>query len=380
MKTMQNNILISFLILFAFGSCQSTGFKRIQDGLSSEWESGTLMPPNWPLIPISADTLVTPRNHTELGSYPSCYSDKIVCLYHNKKYAVRLDSSFVLIPQDTINERMNEERFYVDSRLFGHIVDADSIGYAMTYIPAENRHRYYILNKNFDFVRFKQESVYREFVKKENICIFENEDSFVNALNSVDIKPIFENVEGWDPEPDSITSFSDIQRSIRDRQYNVTSFRPWNKTIYNYIYNGISNTYLPISKILGKEIDKQKIINYSSDTLYVFKESFEVEDFKSRYYIKTQAGLFKLVDYPSVGNGEIEKIHHIEKGELTKKARKFYHNVFEWGDLQTFLQNNWSSKNRAYAELIRIIIKDYRIDYIDKWKFEDIDIPIVPIQ
>ena len=376
----KSKIIILFLILLTLGSCKISEFERIQGGLSNEWKSGTMMPLNWPLMQISADTFVTPITDTVLKSYPSDYSNRIACLYYNDKYAVRLDSSFVLIPQDTTKEKMNEERFYVDSYLFGHLVDTDSIGYAMTYIPTEDRYRYYILNKNFDFTRFKQNLAYRKFVVREKILIFENKDSFVDALKTMDIKPIFERVEGWDPKPDSIKSIADIQRSIRDRSYNITSFRPYDKTIHNYVYNCAFNTFLPISKNTGRAIDQQGIVDYSNDTLYVFKESLEVDDFESRYYIKTKAGLFELVDSTSGGNCVKEKIHHIVKEELTKKTRKYYNSVFEWEDLQTFLLRNWSSKNRAYAELIRIIIIDYKIEYIDICKFEDINIPIVPKQ
>ena len=102
------------------------------------------------------------------------------------------------------------------------------------------------------------------------------------ALKERDIEPMFENVEGWDPEPDSIKCVDDIQRAIRDCTYNVTSFRPYDKTILNYTYNAIFNTFLPISKKGGKAIDQMGIIDYSSDTLYIFEESLEMEDFKSR--------------------------------------------------------------------------------------------------
>ena len=141
----------------------------------------------------------------------------------------------------------------------------------------------------------------------------------------------------------------------------------------NYTYNAIFNTFLPISKKEGKAIDQMKIIDYSNDTLYIFQESLEKEDFRSRYYIKSNTGLFELY---SSANGEfrgIEKIHCIE----SQKARKYYDSVFEWGDLLTFLRKNWSTKNMAYAELTRIIIKDYKIKYIDKWYFENIDMPII---
>lgn len=378
MYTQKSKTIILILLLFALVSCKSHGFRRIQDGLCSEWQSGMLMPKNWPLIPIPADTLVVPLAiYNAYKSYPSYYSDKIACLYYNEEYAVRLDSSFVLIPRDTIKERINEARFYVDSDLYRHFVDTDSIGYAMTYIPTENRYRFYILEKNFDYTRFKQDTIYRKFVEREKIHIFEDKDSFVLALKEMDIEPIFENVEGWDPEPDSIKCVYDIQRAIRDRTYNVTSFRPFDKTIWNYTYNAASDTHLPISKKEGKTIDRMEIIDYSTDTLYVFEESLEVDDFEPRYYIKTKTGLFELDSSASGEFRRIEKIHCVEDEKASKKARKYYDCVFEWGDLETFLLNNWSSKNRAVASLLRIIIEDYKIKHIDKWDFENIDIPII---
>lgn len=378
MYTQKSKTIILILLLFALVSCKSHGFRRIQDGLCSEWQSGMLMPKNWPLIPIPADTLVAPLAiYNAYKSYPSYYSDKIACLYYNGEYAVRLDSSFVLIPRDTIKERINEARFYVDSDLYRHFVDTDSIGYAMTHIPAENRYRFYILEKNFDYTRFKQDTIYRKFVEREKIHIFEDKESFVLALKEKDIEPIFENVEGWDPEPDSIKCVYDIQRAIRDRTYNVTSFRPSDKTILNYTYNAILNTFLPISKKEGKAIDQMKIIDYSNDTLYIFEESLEMEDFRSRLYVKSKTGLLEIIN--SIGEvfRKIEKIHNLEQRVLD---RKYYDCVFEWGDLLTFLRKNWSTKNRAYAELTRIIIKDYKIKHIDKWNFEDIDIPIITKQ
>ena len=370
----KSKTIILVLLLFALVACKSHGFWRIKDGLCCEWPSGIAVPSNWPLRPIPADTLVV---YSVCESYPSYYSNEIACLYYNERYAVRLDSSFVLIPRDTIRERMNEERFYVDSKLYRHIVDTDSIGYAMTHIPAENRHRFYILEKNFDYTRFKQDTVYREFVEREKIHVFEDKESFALALKEMDIEPVFEYVEGWDPEPDSIKCIGDIQRAIRDRTYNATSFRPYEKTIRNYTYNAAFATYLPISKKGGRAIDQMQIIDYSSDTLYVFKESLEVDDFEMRYYIKSKTGLFKLDSSASGKFRRIEKIHCMEHEKVSKKARKYYDCVFEWGDLENFLLNNWSSKNRAYAKLIRIIMEDYKIKYIDKWEYEDIDMPVI---
>ena len=134
---------------------------------------------------------------------------------------------------------------------------------------------------------------------------------------------------------------------------------------------------MPISKKGGKAIDQMGIIDYSSDTLYIFEESLEMEDFKSRYYIKSKTGLFEIVNSKGEVFCKIEKIHNLGQSAL---ERKYYDCVFEWGDLLTFLRKNWSTKNRAYAELTRIIIKDYKIKHIDKWNFEDIDIPIITKQ
>ena len=93
----KSKIIILFLILLTLGSCKISEFERIQGGLSNEWKSGTVMPLNWPLMQISADTFVTPITDTVLKSYPSDYSNRIACLYYNDKYAVRLDSSFPLL-------------------------------------------------------------------------------------------------------------------------------------------------------------------------------------------------------------------------------------------------------------------------------------------
>lgn len=55
-----------------------------------------------------------------------------------------------------------------------------------------------------------------------------------------------------------------------------------------------------------------------------------------------------------------------------------YNGVFEWGNLRDFILKNWDPKNRAEARLKRIIIKDYRIEYMDFWKFEGIGMHILP--
>lgn len=368
------------LTLLTLCSCGTNKIHESQGRCEYEWLSGSIgLPLSW----ISTDTLVTPPLADEFTDYPQQYSEEIKCIYHNGKYAVRIGADLILIPQDTTNEIINDKRFYVHPPLHG-CHEKENISYAMTYLPKEKRNRYYILNTDFDIAEFKHDSVYRERIIQENITAFDNREHFEDELKKRDVKPIFERVYGWDPEPDRISTMQELERGIRDRIYNVTSFYSHENRIYRHIHGGFFYTGIAVPNKFFKQIDDKGIIDYSSDTIYIFDETiieedefdWKKDDYHRVIYLKNKNGILKIpTSTEDAGSG-------IKSAELPKnasrKAKKYYNGVFEWGNLRDFILKNWDPRNRAEARLKRIIIKDYRIEYMDFWKFEGIGMHILP--
>lgn len=121
--------------------------------------------------------------------------DNIACTILDKRIAVRIDT-FELLPAKHEEEIMCHIDLYEDH---------DSIGCAMTYIPIEDKNRFYIIDQNIDVGRFKADSAYRSFIKEKNIWMFEQKDDFKKELSKYGIEHIFTRYIGWTyPDYDTV--------------------------------------------------------------------------------------------------------------------------------------------------------------------------------
>ena len=123
------------------------------------------------------------------------YSNEIACLFLNGHYAVRIDT-FDLLPATEYEEIICSEDLYEDH---------DNIGCVMTYIPANNENRFYIIDQMFDIDSFKYDSDYRNHIRKNNVKIFKNKDDFKQELHNYGIKNVFTRFKGWTyPDYDTV--------------------------------------------------------------------------------------------------------------------------------------------------------------------------------
>ena len=145
------------------------------------------------------------------------YANEISCIFLNGHYAVRVDT-LELFPTIEEGEIICSEDLYEDH---------DSIGCVMTYIPANNENRFYIIDQRFDIDRFKNDSIYRNHIRENNIRKFKNKTDFKKELLNNGIEYIFTRYKGWTyPDYDTVPIDRKwyIVRSIYEVQYGDEEF------------------------------------------------------------------------------------------------------------------------------------------------------------
>ena len=145
------------------------------------------------------------------------FANEIACLFLNGHYAVRVDT-LTLLPQTDDGEIICYHDLYEDH---------DSIGCVMTYIPANNNNRFYIIDQRFDIDRFKKDSIYRNHVRENNVKMFNDKVDFKKELLDYGIEYVFTRYKGWTyPGYDTVPADGNwyIVRSIYEVEYGGEEF------------------------------------------------------------------------------------------------------------------------------------------------------------
>ena len=145
------------------------------------------------------------------------FANEIACLFLNGHYAVRVDT-LPLLSQTDDGEIICHHDLYEDH---------DSIGCVITYIPADDKNRFYIIDQRFDIYRFKNDSIYRNYVRENNIRMFNDKADFKKELLDYGIEYVFTSYKGWTyPDYDTVPVDGNwyIVRSIYEVEYGGEGF------------------------------------------------------------------------------------------------------------------------------------------------------------
>ena len=123
---------------------------------------------------------------------------------------------------------------------------------------------------------------------------------------------------------------------------------------------GVINKY-------GKAIDSLNIINYKSDTVYIYGESGFYEDYFDE--IKTSKGAFRISsqENPELFFEPLEMPVFTEQ-ELCDTKTSIYPDIFEWDGLERLIKDR-STEHTAdvWCGLTRLILNEYKLIHVDCW-------------
>ena len=125
---------------------------------------------------------------------------------------------------------------------------------------------------------------------------------------------------------------------------------------------GVINKY-------GKAIDSLNIINYKSDTVYIYGESGFYEDYFDE--IKTSKGTFRI---RTQANPELF-FEPLEMPAFTKRElhdtipASIYPDIFEWEGLERLIKDGDTGHTaEVWCSLTRLILDEYKLTHVDRWE------------
>lgn len=191
------------------------------------------------------------------------------------------------------------------------------------------------------------------------------------------------------PSPE-VYNFQDVVRHISNTSYRVTDIDyddsvsvTYNEPIYKKLE--INRTHYAI---LAQTVDELDLVNYQCDTIQIYESWSEwiVGDVYNSPYsnyhldLKCRKGLYELVDYKlQPKHFDEEYVNEKNRALYEEIRKKDYPNLdalpftYDWEMLRyncwddQKMIRNFGKITDVCATLIRIIIKDNRIVYCDKW-------------
>lgn len=125
---------------------------------------------------------------------------------------------------------------------------------------------------------------------------------------------------------------------------------------------GVINKY-------GKAIDSLNIINYKSDTVYIYGESGFYEDYFDE--IKTSKGAFRI---RTQANQEFF-FEPLEMPDFTERElhdtipASIYPDIFEWEGLERLIKDGDTEHTaEVWCSLTRLILDEYKLTHVDRWE------------
>lgn len=136
---------------------------------------------------------------------------------------------------------------------------------------------------------------------------------------------------------------------------------------------------IPTIEQFGKEIDSLDIIDYNSDTVYIYRKLIQGWNEDVSREIKSKKGAYRI--YKNEKNISFEHFEIEDKGEGEYNCNpnyspSIYPDLFEWEGMEKLLkERSMTLLDEDVEEVTRLIFDRYKLVHVDKWLFSPLFIP-----